>query len=87
MRRYVVTPLGEPRGASVIVEAPNDFHAVAEVAGCAVNFVPIAHRREGHRRPWYWEPGGRDEYEVRYYMLLDLSGRQYEVRDAEEERS
>lgn len=73
MKTLAVIEVGAATG--VTVEAANDYHAVAEVADCAVNDVAIPiWERQVHP----WQPRG-----ARCYMPLDGSGRQWIVTDAE----
>lgn len=80
MSTLVVTEVGTQLERRI--EAPNDYHAVAEAAGCAVNDVPIPiWEGEPERHPL---AGDRPRYAVRCYMPRDNSGRQWLVRDGSE---
>ena len=83
MPTFVVTEIGCPPGAPARIEAPNDYYAVAEAAGCAVNDVclPIWERNPGR----HGIGGARPIYAQRAYMPLDGSGRQWMVEDAQNE--
>jgi hypothetical protein len=74
MSAFVVTEVGKPESARQ-VEAANDYHAVAEVAGCAVKDVPIHIWEERRQHPWH-------PRRARCYMPRDNSGRQWVVEDA-----
>lgn len=71
MKKFIVT---EVCGASTTVEAANDYHAVAEVADCAVNDVALP-IWEQQVQPW----AARGQ---RCYMPLDKTGRQWIVEDS-----
>ncbi|MEO8298760.1 MAG: hypothetical protein ABI574_13235 [Burkholderiales bacterium] len=89
MNNYIVTEVGWNRGQATKVEAHNDTYAVAQVAGCTVFEVCVPIRCE---KPKHWSvhpTSGRpiqkafwQEYEERYYMPRDDSGRQWMVTDA-----
>ncbi|MNL67914.1 hypothetical protein D3C87_1925600 [compost metagenome] len=74
MKTLIVT---EVCGPSTTVEASNDYQAVAEVAGCAQNDVPVPIWEETVRGGL---PRGK-----RCYMPLDNTGRQWIVEDTKEE--
>lgn len=71
MKTLRIQQIGEHAG--VVVEAPNDYHAVARAAGCAVNDVPL---------PIWQSTPGRHGRTQRCYMPLDNTGRQWLVEDA-----
>lgn len=69
MKTFRVIEVGTLQG--VVVEAHNDDHAIAEVAQCAVNDVPL---------PLWGQPDGR-----RCYMPFDNSGRQWLIEEVMKE--